>query len=614
MTRRSLRPLVLACCLGLLAPLSAFPAAGADPDAPDTLVPIGGGYEPVAMQSFASRVADQATGETVDIFVVPSSYGDSREDREENLQLAQERTEEVEEHCEAVVDLDAFPGGCDATLLVLLDRADAMDPANSVAVTDPGADGVFVLGGDQVLAMQVLANSPAETHLEEGFDNGVVLGGTSAGNAVESLSMGAGYSEDGWPWNALERDKSIIFWGDDSASDERGLSFGSQEIILDQHFYQRGRFGRLLNWTALSAERYGGVGKLGIGVDWATGVVIEDDTTVADPFGNSSSAVLDLSHADAAEWVGPADTLSVQGVLTHLVAPGVGMSYDVPSRTASMAGEVAPAPERDDHPPLGRRVGGSLFLGGGMNDAGNSEVLSAFVDTLRPRGSGQTAVVLVAAGYPDVIAAQTAAADYGSALADAGWEGPVEVLVQGQDPLPASTLARAAGVVFIGGDQSLMADAVSDRGYADAVRKSVQRPTPVLTDGAATAVLGEHYVANPTPGDDYEDVAIAEFRADGNEISEGLGVLDGVSLEPVLTYDYRWGRLYGAAAANPTERALGISELTALRVDRTGAEVLGERSVIALDGADATWGAGDNGALAAVNVWLDAYGPGDALQ
>ncbi len=613
MSRRPFRPLALACCLGLVAPLSALPAAGADPEAPETLVPIGGGYEPEAMQSFTARVADQATGETVDIFVVPSSYGDAPEDREENLELAQERTEEVEDHCEAVVDLDSFPGGCEATLLVLLDRADAMDPANSVAVTDPDADGVFVLGGDQVLAMQVLANSPAETHLEQAFEGGVVLGGTSAGNAVESVSMGAGYSEDGWPWNALERDKTIIYWGDDPASDERGLAFGSQEIILDQHFYQRGRFGRLLNWTALSAERYGGAGKLGVGVDWATGVVIEDDRTVTDPFGNSSSAVLDLSHADEPEWVGPADTLSVRGVLTHLIAPGAGMSYDVPGRTAAMSGEPVAAPERGTHPALHRRVGGQLYLGGGMNDDGDSAALTGFVDALRTRGSGHTEVVLVAAGYEDVLQAQTAAADYGSALADAGWDGPVKVLVQGQDPLPASVFARAVGVVFIGGDQSLMAPAVADRGYADAVRKSVQRPTPVLTDGAATAVLGAHYVANPTPGDDYEDVAIAEFRADGNDIVEGLGVLPGVSVEPTLTYDYRWGRLYGAAAAHPQERAVGISELTALRLDRSGSEVVGERSVIVLDGSTADWGVGSNGARAAVNVWLDAYGPGDSV-
>jgi len=48
-------------------------------------------------------------------------------------------------------------------------------------------------------------------------------------------------------------------------------------------------------------------------------------------------------------------------------------------------------------------------------------------------------------------------------------------------------------------------------------------------------------------------------------------------------------------------------------VDRAGGSVTGERSVIAVDGSDATWLVGSNGALGAVNVWMDAFDPGDAL-
>lgn len=605
------RPLALTCSAALALSLLAGPAQGADPDAPETFVPIGGGYEPDTLRAFGSQVAEQATGDTVDIYVVPSSYGDDPADREENLEIAEGRTDQVEQYCGEVVDLTAFPGGCEATLLVLLDRADAMDPSKSEAVSEPEADGVYILGGDQVLAMQVLANSPAEQNLETAFRNGVVVGGTSAGNAVESRSMGAGYPEPGYPWNALERDMSLIFWGDDLASDERGLSFGSEEIILDQHFYERGRFGRLLSWTAQSVERYGDGGKLGVGVDWATGVAIEDDTTVTDPFGYSSSAILDHSRAGEPRWVGERETLSVRGVLTHLMAPGVGMAYDVPSRTASLAGEPVPAPEREALPDLATRGNGTLWLGGGWNDSADSVALAEFVAAAEPKGRGKTAIVVVAAGYESEADAQEEAAAYGEAITELGWTGGVDVRVHGADPLPTSTIARAAGVLFVGGDQSLMADAVSDPAYASAVRKAVQRPTPVMTDGPATAVLGERYVTDvdPTTGDE----AIEEFRADGSGFAPGLGVIDGWSVEPWLTYDYRWGRLYGAAYETPDVAVLGISELTAVRVNRQGGTVVGERSAIAVDGSQATWAVGSNGALAALNVWMDVLAPGDAV-
>jgi len=41
--------------------------------------------------------------------------------------------------------------------------------------------------------------------------------------------------------------------------------------------------------------------------------------------------------------------------------------------------------------------------------------------------------------------------------------------------------------------------------------------------------------------------------------------------------------------------------------------VVGDRSVIAVDGRDATYDAGSNGALVATNVLLSAFAPGDRL-
>ena len=105
-------------------------------DEPTVLTPIGGGYVTSTLAGFSRAAAEGASGPTVDLVVVPSAYGDAAKDRAENLALAQERTDQLDAACDAVV---APPPtrGCTATLAVLLNRADALDPANAVALRDP---------------------------------------------------------------------------------------------------------------------------------------------------------------------------------------------------------------------------------------------------------------------------------------------------------------------------------------------------------------------------------------------------------------------------------------------------------------------------------------------
>ena len=98
----------------------------------------------------------------------------------------------------------------------------------------------------------------------------MVVGGTSAGAAVESLSMINGYVGDLGPEDGLRQGSTLMWWGDDDDA-ERGLVFGSTATIYDQHFYQRGRFGRTLSTIATADER-GGTSPVGVGVDYGTGV------------------------------------------------------------------------------------------------------------------------------------------------------------------------------------------------------------------------------------------------------------------------------------------------------------------------------------------------------
>jgi cyanophycinase len=572
-----------------------------------TLVPIGGGYEADTEQQLMRTVEQTASGPTIDILVVPSSYGDAPEDREANLRLAQQRTDELDANCEAVIDQRRFTG-CTATLLVLLNRADALDPANSAAFDDPRVDLGFVLGGDQVLAMQVLANSPAEAAMGRAHARGMVISGTSAGNAIESRTMITGYTDAGQPWTGLQKESVTVGWGDDLTSDDRGLAFGSQRVIFDQHFYQRGRFGRLLNNTAQTVDRYGRAGKVGLGTDYATAPVLRDDREVTGMIGESSATIFNFDTATRPRWVGADATLSTRNVLTHLIAPDTATSYDVVHRTVSIAGNQVSTPQPKTLPTLHIPGRATVLLGGGGNDTASSAVLRSFV-----KAANGSWVVVVAAGYADDAAAQRAADRYRSALAGAGWTGAVTVLVQGRDRVDAAAVRGAAGVLFAGGDQSLIGAAVDDSGFADAVRSSVQTLPAVLTDGAMTAAMARTFdaVADPTSSN-YEDEAIRYFRTDAQQIRRGLDIVGGASLEPWLTYNYRWGLVFGASATSHAV-ALGVSEETAIRVVHNVSTVVGDRSVVSVDGRQARFGTAPNGALTAVNTYVSTFAAGDDL-
>ena len=605
--------------LGIGSTAGAETAAGLYQHGARVLLPIGGGYETNALTGFSTVVAKQATGKTVDILVVPSSYGDAPADRDENLALAQQRTSQIDAICDATVaaspSLRRSFTGCNATLLVLLNRADALDPKNSTAFDSALTDGAFILGGDQNLAMTILANSPAEKAMARAYRRGVVISGTSAGDAVQSRSMTAGYSENGYAENGLEKDSPVIWWGDDG-DDERGLSFGSRRTIFDQHFYQRGRFGRLLNLTAQSVPRTPG-GLVGVGVDYATGVADIGDQKLTTVVGDSSVAILDYGTTGVRPtWVGPKQTLTARNVLTHIQAPGTGMTYDLTRRLPIVDGRAVRLPERARQatPKITTSARATLLLGGGDNADGSAAVMKRFAEIAGKRSSHR--VVIIAAGYADAATAKADATKYGAALAATGRTDLEQVVVKvhGTDRINAQTVQGAAGVILIGGDQSEIGGAVSDRAFATAVKQSARDSAVVMTDGAMTAAMGQRYASDANPNEDtVEDEAVLDFRAGNAKLQAGFGVVRDVTLEPRLTSDYRWGRLFDAARPHPSTLSVGVSELTALELGQGRGQVVGERSVTTLDARYARFLSASNGTFGMTNGLISTFGPGQRL-
>jgi cyanophycinase len=576
-----------------------------------TLAPVGGDYTADALQGFARIAAERATGPTVDILVVPSAYG-TTPSIGQNTQLAQKRTDQILAACNAIVAEYDGLGGCTARLVPLFTRDSAEYAGNAALFDSPSLDGVFILGGDQDLAMEALAGTPTESAMARAYNRGVVFSGTSAGDAVESRNMIWGFTDSGSQENELQEGSVLVWWGDDNDL-ERGLSFGSTATILDQHFYQMGRFGRLLNVIAQSDDRFGGASRLGVGVDLATGVRLTGDARLSDVWGASSVAIIDGETAGVTHsWKGAELTLSERNVLTHLIPSG-NFSYDVAARMPFSHGRAVAFQSPGAWPAglLHAPGPGTLLLGGDVSASPSGAVLSKFVQ--RAKASGKSTILEVFAGYSST-GTTNDQQTYRKAVATAGWSGAVSQVVYGQHALSNRDLADAAGVLFVGGDQSKLAGPVGDSGFRSFVRAAVNSAPVVMTDHAMTAAMGSWYSALPEPDrKTLETQAVDSFRSNGVTVRAGLGVLPGVSLEPRLTADYRWGRLYGLAHAHPNVMVLGICQGTGIVLDGSSATLAGDLSAVSLDARAATFASGGNGALAAFNVLLNTYAPGESM-
>lgn len=154
-------------------------------------------------------------------------------------------------------------------------REDAFDEKNINLVNT--ANLLFFTGGDQLRITSMIGGSPIYDSIKELANNGGLIAGTSAGASVMSDTM--------------------IVQGEDDESPHKctlkmspGLGLVNN-IIIDQHFAQRGRIGRLLTAIAQNPE------VLGVGIDEDTAIVVSDEG-IAEVIGSGAVYFVDGSSID----------------------------------------------------------------------------------------------------------------------------------------------------------------------------------------------------------------------------------------------------------------------------------------------------------------------------
>jgi cyanophycinase len=224
------------------------------------------------------------------------------------LVLATVASHQPEGYFESYQGAFAELGVTDLVELYVRERSETLDEEKLRLFE--GATGVFFSGGDQLRIASQIGDTPVEQRVREIHTRGGVIAGTSAGASVMSETMLVkGTSGESYKIGDLHMAPGL------------GLV---RDAIIDQHFAERGRFGRLLGAVAHNPR------ELGIGIDEDTAIVVEG--TRFRVIGSGCVYVVDgagVTHSNIAE-ARPERALSMYDVRMHVL--GEGDAFDLTSR------------------------------------------------------------------------------------------------------------------------------------------------------------------------------------------------------------------------------------------------------------------------------------------
>ena len=197
-------------------------------------------------------------------------------------------------------------GSHEVEVLTIQNRIDAYHRGIARVLED--CAGIYFTGGDQLRITSVLGGTPVASALYRAYQKGAIIAGTSAGAAIMSETM--------------------IVEGEDDESPRRctvkmapGLGLMKQ-VVVDMHFSQRGRQGRLLAAIGQNPN------SLGIGIDEDTAVIVKDGKI--EIIGSRTVWLVDgrqITYSNVSE-LAPDEVLVLSDVRLHVLPEGYGFDLN----------------------------------------------------------------------------------------------------------------------------------------------------------------------------------------------------------------------------------------------------------------------------------------------
>ncbi|MGI5911601.1 MAG: cyanophycinase [Syntrophomonadaceae bacterium] len=218
-------------------------------------------------------------------------------------------TQYPEEVGEEYRDVFLRLGVRDVDILNINTRDEANREENVRRIRD--ISGFFFTGGDQLRITSIIGGTRVYEVLHQSYNEGTAVIGTSAGASVMSSTM-------------------IVEGNNNDAARKCTLKMAPglsllEGVIIDQHFDQRGRLGRLLCGVAENPEI------LGIGIDEDTAIQVYPDDYF-EVIGNNAVTIIDgksIKSTNVSESE-PNEILAITNASLHVLSSGYG--FDLKKR------------------------------------------------------------------------------------------------------------------------------------------------------------------------------------------------------------------------------------------------------------------------------------------
>ncbi len=224
-----------------------------------------------------------------------------------------------------------------------------------------------------------------------------------------------------------------------------------------------------------------------------------------------------------------------------------------------------------------RSKGPLIIIGGGEDKEGQRVILREVAKHL---DGGKLVLATVASHQPEGYFEA-----YQKAFGDLGIEDLVELYVNDRaetlDPEKLRLLDGAAGVFFSGGDQLRISSQIGDTPIEQRMREIHEGGGLIAGTSAGASMMSETMLVKGTSGESYK---IGDLH-----MAPGLGLVRDVIIDQHFAERGRFGRLFGAVAHNPRELGIGIDEDTAIVLQDSRFEVIGNGCVYIVDGAGVTY-------------------------
>ena len=262
------------------------------------IVPIGGAEEKQANPRVLQRFVDLCGGKDARIVVIPTASKLIETGTQYEQLFPELGAGRVD-----VLDFDTRRDAKEQNRLDLIEQA----------------TGVFFTGGNQLRLSTLLGGTPVAKLVRILNANGMHVGGTSAGASILSEHM-----------IAFGREGSSPTAGSVRLAPGLGLT---NRFIIDQHFRQRDRLGRLV--AALAYNPFA----IGIGLDEDTAAFIGPDDTL-EVEGSGSVTIVDAADLSfsSMDRAGEDDPVCLLGLRVHILVAGA--TFNLHTRQAA-AGRLA---------------------------------------------------------------------------------------------------------------------------------------------------------------------------------------------------------------------------------------------------------------------------------